>query len=573
MPFHSKFIQQPDGSYAVEVRKRGRDVLRDPLLNKGSAFTPAERVALRLEGLLPSGVVDIEQQMQRIREALARLEHPISKYNELADLQDRNEVLFYRMLAEHLEELMPIVYTPTVGEASLRYSHIFRRGRGRWITPEHRGRIREVLGAILADIRLIVVTDNERILGLGDQGAGGMTIPVGKLSLYTAVAGIHPSLVLPVSLDVGTDNEQLLEDAGYLGWRAPRLRGELYDELVEEFVEAVQECFPRALLQWEDFKKGNAFRLLERYRERVPSFNDDIQGTAGVALAGILAACRAKGESLLQQRILIVGAGAAGVGIAHLLRDALSRAGASGIELDRAVAMIDSRGLLLESRAGLESYKREYAWPDDLARSVGFDTADEAPDLARAVQVYRPTMLIGTSGQPGRFTREIVQAMAMHCERPTIFPFSNPTSRSEATPADLIDWTDGRALVATGSPFEPVRHEGRTIRVGQGNNVYVFPGVGLGALAVGARRLTNAMFTAAATTLAEQVSEQDLTEGALFPPLPRLREVTRTIAVQVARAAIADGVAEEPDEEVERLVDRWMWFPDYPRFIAVDPVP
>ncbi len=563
---HSKFIQNPDGSYTARVSKRGRDVLRDPLINKSSSFTASERVALSLEGLLPTGVSDMAMQMQSVSDALSRLDDPLVKYVELADLQDRNEVLFYRMLVEHLEGLMPIVYTPTVGDASLNYSHIFRRGRGRWITPEHRGRVAEVLGGILADIRLVVVTDNERILGLGDQGAGGMTIPVGKLALYTAAAGLHPALLLPVSLDVGTDNPHLLEDPAYLGWRGPRLHGPLYDELVAEFVGAVRTCFPNALLQWEDFKKGNAFRLLDRYREVIPSFNDDIQGTAAVALAGVMAACAAKGETLRHQRVAILGAGAAGVGIAHLLRDAVAREGATGTELERTVAVLDSGGLLLDSRQ-LDEYKREFAWPDDLARSLGFE--DEVADLAKVVATYRPTVLIGTSGQPGQFTQGLIEVMAAACDRPAIFPFSNPTSKSEAVPADLLEWTGGRALIATGSPFEPVQRDGVTHHVSQGNNVYIFPGVGLGSLAVGAKRVTDGMFTAAATTLAGLVTDGELENGRLYPPLPELRRVSRTLAIAVAEAAIADGVAAEPEEGVEAAVDRWIWEPEYPHLEAV----
>jgi len=564
---HSRFSKDDDGNYVAAVTKRGRDIVRDPLINKGSAFTSRERAALRLEGLLPAGVTDIEQQKLRVRDAMARLEHPLSKYIELSDLQDRNETLFYRFLVDNIEALMPIIYTPTVGEASLNYSYLFRRGRGRWITPEHRGRIAEVLGQIKADLRLIVVTDNERILGLGDQGAGGMAIPIGKLGLYTAAAGIHPTLTLPISLDVGTDNQRLLDDPMYLGWRSTRLRGQLYDELIDEFVEAVQECFPNAILQWEDFKKGNAFDLLHRYQDVLPSFNDDIQGTAGVALAGVLAACRATGVPLKEQRIAILGAGAAGVGIGHQLHDAFAREGVAGDDLIERLAILDTGGLLMEGRKLSDEFKYEFAWPDELCATKYGWTPEMPPGLERVVEGFKPTMLIGTTGQPGAFTQPIIRKMARAVERPAIFPFSNPTSKSEAIPADLLRWTEGRAIVATGSPFDPVRVGDREVHISQGNNVYVFPGVGLGALAIGARRITDGMFTAAAHALAEQVSDSGLASGALYPPIASLREVTLKIAVRVAQAAVEAGVAEPPKGKIEDAVAQWVWDPQYPELI------
>jgi malate dehydrogenase (oxaloacetate-decarboxylating) len=564
---HSRFSKNDDGRYVAAVVKRGRDIVRDPLINKGSAFTSRERAVLGLEGLLPPGVTDIEQQKLRVKEAMARLEHPLSKYVELSDLQDRNETLFYRYLVDNIEELMPIIYTPTVGEASLNYSYLFRRGRGRWITPAHRGQIAEVLGQIKADLRLIVVTDNERILGLGDQGAGGMAIPIGKLGLYTAAAGIHPTLTLPVSLDVGTDNESLLQDPMYLGWRSTRLRGQLYDELIDEFVEAVQECFPNAILQWEDFKKGNAFDLLHRYQDVLPSFNDDIQGTAGVALAGVLAACNATGVPLSEQRIAILGAGAAGVGIGHQLHDAFVREGVTGDELIERLAILDTGGLLMEGRKLSDQFKYEFAWPDELCAAKYGWNPDMPPGLERVVEGFKPTMLIGTTGQPGAFTQPIIRKMAKAVERPAIFPFSNPTSKSEAIPEDILRWTDGRALVATGSPFAPVTVGDREVEISQGNNVYVFPGVGLGALAMGARRITDGMFTTAAHALAEQVPSSSLAKGALYPPIASLREVTFNIAVRVAQAAVDAGVAEPPKDAIEDVVAGWVWDPQYPEII------
>jgi len=564
---HSRFVRNPDNTITAEVVKRGRDVLRDPLINKGSAFTSRERAELCLEGLLPPGLVSIDQQLAREVESLKHTEHPLGKYVELADLQDRNETLFCRLLVDRLEELMPIVYTPTVGSACKNFSLIFRRGRGRWITPEHRGRIVDVLRQIKADIRLIVVTDNERILGLGDLGAGGMGIPTGKLALYTAAAGLHPTRTLPVSLDVGTDNAALLDDPKYVGWRHARLRGQLYDELVDEFVHAVRECYPNAILQWEDFKKANAFDLLHRYREVLPSFNDDIQGTAAIALAGILAAGRATGTPLREQRVAILGAGAAGAGIAGLLRDAFREEGLEGDELISRVAMLDSGGLLVDSRPSLDEHKQEFAWPASVTAKVGL--AGDAPGLEQVVELYMPTVLIGTTGQPGAFTKPIVRKMAANVERPVIFPFSNPTKKSEATPEDIFEWTEGRALVATGSPFPPVQLEDRLAKVSQGNNVFIFPGVGLGALAVGARKITDLMFTAAATSLAAQVTAADLAAGALYPPVSQLRQVTCKIAEAVAQAAVDDGVADDPSEGIPAAVASWIWDPAYPTIVAI----
>jgi malate dehydrogenase (oxaloacetate-decarboxylating) len=554
----------------VRVRLRGHALLNHPMYNKGSAFTADERRALGLEGLLPPLTSSEEVQCQRAYGSIARKTDPLEQYVGLAGMQDRNETLFYRVVLDNLEALAPIVYTPTVGRACQQYSQIFRRGRGIWITPGHRGRIAEVLGnAPYADVRLIVVTDNERILGLGDQGAGGMGIPVGKLVLYTVGAGLHPSKCLPVSLDVGTDNRELLADPLYLGWREKRLRGPEYDALVEEFVAAVEARFPKALLQWEDFKKQNAFDLLDRYRERLLSFNDDIQGTAAVALAGVVAATRISGVAMREQRVVILGAGAAGIGIARQLRDAFRRAGLEGAALTRAIALIDSSGLLVEGRKEQEKAKLEFAWPREIAAELGVDAAAYR-DLARMVEAIRPTVLLGTSGQPGVFDERVVAAMGNACARPVIFPFSNPTASSEAKPVDLIRWTDGRAIVATGSPFDPVEHGGRTIRVGQGNNVYIFPGVGLGALAAGARRVTDSMFTVASEVLASMVEPADLDAGSLYPSLSKLREVSRRIGVAVAREAAARGVADPLDElEAAARVERWMWYPRYPRYVAV----
>jgi malic enzyme len=543
---------------------RGAALLRDPMQTKGSAFGADERRANGLDGLLPWHTGTLPEQARRAYANIARKTDALEKYIGLAALQDRNERLFYRVVCDHLEELLPIVYTPTVGRACQEFSHIFRRARGLWITPGHRGRIQEVLAnAPYADVRLIVVTDNERILGLGDQGAGGMGIPVGKLALYTAAAGIPPWRTLPVSLDVGTDNQALLEDELYLGWRAPRLRGSEYDALVEEFVTAVKALFPRAILQWEDFKKANAFRLLERYRSALPSFNDDIQGTAAVAVAGIVAGARATMSTLREQRVVILGAGAAGIGIAQLVRETLREAGLAGEDLVSAVASLDSRGLVVDDQEIADAYKRPFAWPAALAERRGLGSG-RPRDLLAVVKAVRPTVLIGTSGEPGTFGEEVVREMARHVERPLVFPMSNPTSQSEATPADVLAWTEGRALVATGSPFDPVRVGGREVEIAQGNNVYVFPGVGLGAMVSDATEVTAGMFRGAARQLAAEVSDADLARGRLFPPVRELRRVAASIARAVAREASASGAGRPlSDDAIAGDVAAAMWEPGY----------
>jgi malic enzyme len=543
------------------------------MYTKGTAFTLEERSAFGLEGLLPSAVGTLEQQARRMYASIARKDDPLEKYIGLAALQDRNEHLFYRVLVDHIEELLPIVYTPTVGRACQEWSHIFRRARGLWITPAHRGRIHQILGnAPYDDVRLIVVTDNERILGLGDQGAGGMGIPVGKLALYTAAAGIHPARTLPVSLDVGTDNRALLEDDLYLGWRAPRLRGPEYDALVEEFVGAVKRRFPRALLQWEDFKKGNAFRLLDRYRKALPSFNDDIQGTAAVAVAGIMAGSRVTGIPLAEQRVVILGAGAAGVGIARLIRDALGRAGLSGGSLVAAIACLDSRGLVADDKPIDDAHKRDVAWPAELAARLGLGSG-RPRDLEAVVRAVKPTVLIGTSGEPGTFTEPVIREMARHVARPVVFPMSNPTSNSEATPADVVEWTNGAALVATGSPFAPVTRDGRRIVIGQGNNAFVFPGMGLGVLVSEAVEVTDAMFAAAARRLASEVRAQDLASGSLFPSVRDLRRVTACVAEAVVREARDSGLGRRlADDEIAPAIRAATWEPVYPRLDPVDAI-
>ncbi len=559
------FERDEDGGELLHITARGRDVLNDSLVNRGTAFTHEERDALAITGLLPTAVSTIEMQVERAHAAICRKEDRLERYIGLEALAGRNEVLYYRTVLDHVEQFLPVVYTPTVGEACQRFSRIFRRGRGVWITPEHRGRIEDVLDnhRTIEGIRLICVTDNERILGLGDQGAGGMGIPVGKLSLYVVGAGFHPASILPVSLDVGTDNDELRGDPLYVGWRHRRLRGEEYASLVEEFVAAVQAVFPKALLQWEDFKKKNAFDNLDKYKDRLLSFNDDIQGTAGVALAGIVAAARITGIPLKDQRIVIAGAGAAGIGIGRLVRAEMARTGLAGDDLISRVGLLDSRGFLTDGREYRDAYKKEMAWPSALAESHGIP-ADGAADLAEVIDALKPTVLIGTTGQPGTFGERALRNMAKHAARPVVFPYSNPTANAEATPEEILEWTNGTAVVASGSPFAPVTYEGRTIHIGQGNNVYIFPGVGLGAVVSGAKRVTDEMFAVAAETLAEMVSQDDLDRGAVYPGLTKLRDISRAIAIEVGMEAIEEGHApKRTREEIEKKIDRAMWYPQY----------
>lgn len=565
-----KLTRGTGGKPVLEVPYRGQALLAQPMYSKGTSFTHEERRAFGIEGMLPHAVGTIEVQSKRMYDNIARKADPLEKYIGLAALQDRNEVLYYRVLLDHIDEFLPIVYTPTVARACMDFSQIFRRGRGLWITPQHKGRIHEVLGnAPFEDVRLIVVTDNERILGVGDQGAGGMGIPIGKLALYVAAAGIHPAQTLPISLDVGTDNALLLADERYLGWREKRLRGPAYDELVEEFVQAVKKRFPKVLLQFEDFKKGTAFKLLDRYRRQICSFNDDIQGTAAIAAAAMMAGARVSGIPLTQQRAVVLGAGAAGIGIARLIRSTLERAGVTGEALTRAVASIDSKGMLVDDQPVDDAHKKPFVWPRALAESLGLG-AGKPRDLEAVVRALKPTVLIGTSGEAGAFKETAIREMAKHVERPVVLPMSNPTANSEATPADVLAWTGGRALVATGSPFEPVTYADRRVVIGQANNAFVFPGVGLGAILAEAREVTDSMFTVAADRLASIPSESDLATGSLFPSVRDLRPVTAVIAEAVIREARDCGVGRKiPDAEIPGLVASAMWKPEYPELKPV----
>lgn len=548
----------------IETALSGYELLNDPLLNKGTAFSDAERDEFELHGLLPPYVTSLDLQVGRRHDALRATGSDLLKYVFLRGLQDTNETLFYALLTRHIEELMPIVYTPTVGAGCQQFSRIFRKPRGLFLSYPVKDRIRDILGNPRFDaVDAIVVSDGERILGLGDQGAGGMGIPIGKLALYTACAGLHPSTTLPILLDVGTDSRELLADPLYIGWRHERIRGADYDAFVSAFVEAVRARWPHVLLHWEDFALRNANRLLAQYRDQVCSFNDDIQGTAAIAVGAILAAVNVTGVPLTEQRLAVLGAGSAGTGICALLLRAMIEAGLPEGEARRRFYLVDRDGLLLEGMSGLQPFQRSFARPrEDVAAWAVKSKA--RIDLADVVANAGPTLLIGTSGQAHAFSQEVVRAMAARVRHPIIFPLSNPTDRSEATPVDLLAWTEGRAVIGTGSPFPPVTRNGRAFRIDQTNNAYVYPGIGLGVIAVAARAVSDGMFLAAARTVADLSPAKHDPRANLLPPLAEIRHVSRQVAIAVAKQAVSEGLAElYSGEDVVGRIRAKTWEPAY----------
>ena len=554
------------GSQAHEIATAlsSSQLLADSLLNKGTAFSESERDTFELHGLLPPSVASIEEQVGRRLQALREFANDLERYAFLRELQDSNETLYYALLTANLEELLPIVYTPVVGEGCQQFSRLFRKPRGLFLSPPHKERIGQILANKRFDrTEVIVVTDGERILGLGDQGAGGMGIPIGKLALYTACGGIAPGTTLPIILDVGTDNAACLADPLYIGWRHGRVRGAEYDEFVEAFVAAVCERWPRVLLQWEDFAKSNASRLLERYRDRLCTFNDDVQGTAAVATGTLLAAIKVTGVPLKEQRIVIVGAGSAGCGIAKLLLHAMVDAGLNEAEAARRFYLIDIKGLMVEPQENLLPFQKPFVQQSGAVADWKLKQAGRI-DLIDVVKNASPTALIGVSGQAGAFGEEVVRAMAKQTPRPVIFPLSNPTSHSEATPADLMAWTEERAVIGTGSPFPPIQRDGRSFKVDQTNNAYIFPGVGLGAIAVGARRVTDTMFMAAAKALAETSPARHDPQANLLPPVTALREVALAVAQAVALQAHKEKLGKRIGKDrIAAAIQAKVWTPQY----------
>lgn len=532
----------------------GIDLLREPALNKGTAFTEDEREVLGLRGLLPPYVSSMETQLMRVMENFSKKPTDTERYIHLMSLLDRNETLFYRLVMDRVEEMMPIIYTPTVGQACQEYGHIFRRPRGIYVSSNDRGRVTEILENWPGqDVRVVVVTDGERILGLGDLGANGMGIPVGKTCLYTACAGIHPALCLPVTLDVGTNNEGLLNDVLYVGLRQHRIRGDEYDNLVEEFVSSAQKRYPKAIIQFEDFANHNAFRLLRKYRDRVCSFNDDIQGTGAVALAGMYSALRITGQRLRDQRILFFGAGQAGIGMGNMIASAMVADGLPEQEARRRCWFMDSKGLVVKSRSDLAEYKLPYA-----------HDYEYLTDFLYAIQSIKPTAIIGAAGKPRAFTRPVLEAMTACNQRPIVLAMSNPTAKAECTAEEAYHWTGGRAVFGSGSPFAPVTIGGKTYVPGQANNSYIFPGVGLGVMASEAKFVTDTMFAVAARALADQVSEADLAQVRIYPPLTKIRQVSAAIATAVAEVAYSQGIARKskPDD-LPAFVMSQMYEPKY----------
>jgi malate dehydrogenase (oxaloacetate-decarboxylating)(NADP+) len=548
-----------DEEYAIGY-PTGVKLLQNPNLNKGTAFTEEERETLGLRGLLPPRIFSQEDQIARVLENFDRKENDLERYIYMVSLQERNEILFYRVVMDNIERLMPILYTPTVGQACQLYGHIWRRPRGLYLTVEDKGRMTKILrNWPHREVAIIVVTDGERILGLGDLGANGMGIPVGKLSLYTACAGVDPTRCLPITIDVGTENDELLSDPLYIGLQQRRLKEEAYDDLMDEFMDAVNEVFPNVLIQLEDFSNKNAFRLLRKYRDQYCCFDDDIQGTASVSLAGLYSALRLTGQSLTEQKLLFFGAGEAGIGIGDLTAGAMTSDGLSKEAAKENCWFFDSKGLVVKSRENLQAYKIPYAHDHEFIA-----------DLLAAIKVLQPSVLIGVSGQPQAFTRPVIEAMTKLNERPIIFALSNPTSKSECTAEQAYTWSKGRAIFASGSPFPAFQYEGKTYLPGQGNNAYIFPGVGLGVIACNVTRVTDEMFFAAAKALACEVSDADLEAGCIYPPLRRIRETSVSIAIATAEVAYRRDLATRAKPtDLRSFIESQMYQPDYQNYVGV----
>jgi malate dehydrogenase (oxaloacetate-decarboxylating) len=551
----------------IAISQKGEELLNDPLLNKGTAFTLEEREEFGIRGFLPYHVSTIEEQVKRRYGNFQQQCNELAKYLFLSSLQNRNEILFYRLVLEHVQEMLPYIYTPTVGAVSIHYSSLYREHRGLYLPFPIKDKIEQIIMDYPRDnVDVIVVTDGERILGLGDLGVGGMTIPVGKLSLYTLFGGIHPAKTLPVLLDVGTNNAELLKDPLYIGWRHERIRGKEYNDFVEVFVKAIKKRYPNVLLQWEDFAKPNAKPLLDRYRDQICSFNDDIQGTAAVALAAVLAAVKLSRAKLADQRIAVFGAGSAGIGICGQILNAMLAEGMKEEEALKCFYVVDIKGLIHTKLEGVDENQKHFA--QDYQRIASWEVADRQKiTLLDVVKNAHPTVLIGVSTQAGAFTQEIVTAMAHFVDRPVIFPLSNPTSKSEAQPKDLLEWTKGEAIIATGSPFSPVVYQGKTYHIAQCNNVYIFPGVGLGIIASKAKRVPDSFFLSAAQVLSEHSPMLKEPYDTLFPAVENLRKVARNIGLAVAKKAQEEGLAPKVSEdEMIKRIDETMWYPEYPLY-------
>lgn len=555
-----------EGRKVMEVSENGISLLRLVLTNKGTAFSPEERVALKLDGLLPPQVNTLEQQVARVYLGYCQETTPLGRYQFLRNLQERQEVLFYALLEKHLGEMMPIVYTPTVGAAVQNFSALYQHPRGISLSPLNIDRAREALDNYpLDDVRMIVATDSSAILGIGDQGYGGLAIPIGKLALYTVGGGVSPFHTMPVALDVGTERTDLINDPYYLGVRQRRMSGDEYFDFLDRFVDAVHARYPRAVIQWEDLSKEAAFSVLERYRKKHVSFNDDVQGTGAVALSGVISACHVKGEKLTDQKVIVYGAGAGGMGVAIAIRDGMIQAGLTREEATSRVFVLDSKGLLVTTRQ-CEDYKRPFAFtPESIAH---WKVEGSYPTLLETIKNSGASVLLGLSGQPGTFGEDVIRAMAANVERPIIFPLSNPTTSCEAQPEDIIKWTNGRALVATGSPFEPVEFRGKTYPVGQGNNAFIFPGLGFGAILSDASEITDGMVAEAANALAEYTIRHYAPLGLIFPPITELRDASVYVTERVIQQAIKDGVTtKKMPAELDQYVRDHFWHPEYVPFV------